>query len=82
MFQVDCPDLAMGRHTKWSYLSEAEFLELAKVNIEALNLALRDVPVEQVRVHVCWGNYAGPHHQELEGAGLEWFGDGWKNEED
>ena len=63
--QVDCPDLAMGAHTKWSHLSLDDFLDVARCNVEALNRALRDVPVEQVRVHVCWGNYAGPHHQEL-----------------
>lgn len=63
--QVDCPDLAMGAHTKWSHLSLDDFLDVARCNVQALNRALRDVPVEQVRVHVCWGNYAGPHHQDM-----------------
>eukprot|EP00434_Breviolum_minutum_P038188 symbB.v1.2.033867.t1/scaffold4270.1/size42129/3 len=63
--QVDCPDLAMGRHTKWSDLSEKDFLDVARCNVAALNQALQHVPVEQVRVHVCWGNYAGPHHQDM-----------------
>ena len=43
---------------------QAEFLDVARCNVEALNRALQEIPVEQVRVHVCWGNYAGPHHQE------------------
>lgn len=62
---MDCPDLAMGRHTKWSDLSEKDFLDVARCNVAALNQALQHVPVEQVRVHVCWGNYAGPHHQAI-----------------
>lgn len=65
LLQVDCPDLAMGRHTRWAELSEEEFLEIATMNVEALNLALQDVPLEQIRVHVCWGNYAGPHHKDV-----------------
>ncbi|CAE7231115.1 PKS40 [Symbiodinium sp. CCMP2592] len=65
LLQVDCPDLAMGRHTRWSQLTDAEFLEVAKSNVEALNRALEDVPAEQIRVHVCWGNYAGPHHKDM-----------------
>jgi len=68
---VDCPDLAMGRHTRWSSLSDSEFLEIARLNAEALNIALRDVPFEQIRVHVCWGNYAGPHHKDIP-ADLVW----------
>ena len=43
---------------------------MARCNVEALNRALQEVPVEQVRVHVCWGNYAGPHHQEIDGPGV------------
>jgi 5-methyltetrahydropteroyltriglutamate--homocysteine methyltransferase len=69
--QVDCPDLAMGRHTRWSDLSDEQFLQVAKTNIDALNTALQNVPVEQIRVHVCWGNYAGPHHKDLP-ADLVW----------
>ena len=65
LLQVDCPDLAMGRHTRWSGLTDAEFLEVARCNIVALNRALEDVPTEQIRVHVCWGNYAGPHHRDM-----------------
>ena len=50
--------------------AQAEFLDVARCNVEALNRALQEVPVEQVRVHVCWGNYAGPHHQEIDGPGV------------
>eukprot|EP00613_Pedinella_sp_CCMP2098_P074214 CAMPEP_0171913182 /NCGR_PEP_ID=MMETSP0993-20121228/11575_1 /TAXON_ID=483369 /ORGANISM="non described non described, Strain CCMP2098" /LENGTH=2101 /DNA_ID=CAMNT_0012547131 /DNA_START=37 /DNA_END=6342 /DNA_ORIENTATION=+ len=67
VLQVDCPDLAMGRHTRYSGLStDAEFVAtVATLNVRALNAALVNVPREQVRVHVCWGNYAGPHHKDL-----------------
>ncbi|CAJ1424691.1 unnamed protein product [Effrenium voratum] len=69
--QVDCPDLAMGRHTRWSEMTDSEFLDIARCNVEALNIALKDVPLEQIRIHVCWGNYAGPHHKDMP-AGLLW----------
>jgi 5-methyltetrahydropteroyltriglutamate--homocysteine methyltransferase len=61
VLQVDCPDLAMGRHTRHTLASEAEFLRIAQQNIEALNHALARVPAEMVRMHICWGNYEGPH---------------------
>jgi methionine synthase II (cobalamin-independent) len=56
--QVDCPDLAMGRHTRWAGLDDVAFTKIAQANVDALNLALRDVPFEQIRVHVNWGSYA------------------------
>ena len=58
----------MGRHTRHSHLTDDEFYEVAAANVEALNLALRlaNVPSEQCRYHVCWGNYAGPHHHDVE----------------
>ena len=61
MLQIDCPDLAMGRHFRYSDASDAEFVRIAEQNIEALNHALARVPAEQVRMHLCWGNYEGPH---------------------
>ena len=61
VLQIDCPDLAMGRHIKYPDASEDEFLRIAEQNIEALNHALARVPAEQVRIHLCWGNYEGPH---------------------
>ena len=63
--QVDCPDLAMGRHTRYMHLSDEEFSVVAAANVEALNHALTGIPQSQVRIHVCWGNYAGPHHLDL-----------------
>jgi 5-methyltetrahydropteroyltriglutamate--homocysteine methyltransferase len=59
--QLDCPDLALSRHMLFADLSDAEFLKIARMHIEALNHALRDVPQDRVRVHICWGNYEGPH---------------------
>lgn len=59
--QLDCPDLALSRHMLFTDLSDAEFLKVADSHVEALNHALRDVPKEKIRVHICWGNYEGPH---------------------
>ena len=58
----------MGRHIKFRDLDDAEFLRNARMQVEALNHALRNVPAERVRMHVCWGNYEGPHHHDI---GLE-----------
>jgi 5-methyltetrahydropteroyltriglutamate--homocysteine methyltransferase len=63
--QVDCPDLAMGRHTQFKDLDLAGFRERMELNIEALNRALVNIPAEQVRMHLCWGNYPGPHHCDV-----------------
>jgi 5-methyltetrahydropteroyltriglutamate--homocysteine methyltransferase len=65
VLQVDCPDLAMGRHLRFPELSTPEFLKIAEANIEALNHALRDIPAERMRMHLCWGNYEGPHHRDI-----------------
>jgi 5-methyltetrahydropteroyltriglutamate--homocysteine methyltransferase len=59
--QLDCPDLALSRHMLFSDLSDAEFVKIAESHVEALNSALANVPQEKVRVHICWGNYEGPH---------------------
>jgi 5-methyltetrahydropteroyltriglutamate--homocysteine methyltransferase len=59
--QLDCPDLALSRHMLFNDLSDAEFLKIAGAHVEALNHALADVPEERVRIHICWGNYEGPH---------------------
>jgi len=66
--QIDAPDLAMGRHIQFRDVDETEFLRHAHLQVEALNHALRKVPPERVRMHVCWGNYEGPHHHDI---GLE-----------
>ncbi len=65
LLQIDAPDLAMGRHTMYRDRSLAEFDVLAARHIEVLNHALRNVPAERVRMHVCWGNYEGPHHHDV-----------------
>ncbi len=59
--QLDCPDLALSRHMLFNDLSDDEFLKIAASHVEALNHALSDVPADKVRVHICWGNYEGPH---------------------
>jgi 5-methyltetrahydropteroyltriglutamate--homocysteine methyltransferase len=59
--QLDCPDLALSRHMLFNDLSDEEFIKVANSHVEALNYALSDVPAEKVRVHICWGNYEGPH---------------------
>jgi 5-methyltetrahydropteroyltriglutamate--homocysteine methyltransferase len=65
LLQVDCPDLAMGRHLAFPELSNAEFVKIAAANVEALNHALRDIPADRMRLHLCWGNYEGPHHRDI-----------------
>ena len=65
VLQIDCPDLAMGRHTEYRELSEADFLKHAAMQIEALNAALVNIPADRVRMHICWGNYEGPHHLDI-----------------
>jgi 5-methyltetrahydropteroyltriglutamate--homocysteine methyltransferase len=59
--QLDCPDLALSRHMLFADLSDDEFVAIANMHVEALNHALRDIDPEHVRVHICWGNYEGPH---------------------
>ena len=59
--QLDCPDLALSRHMLFADLSDDEFVKIADMHVEALNAALSDVPQDRVRVHICWGNYEGPH---------------------
>jgi 5-methyltetrahydropteroyltriglutamate--homocysteine methyltransferase len=65
VLQVDCPDLAMSRHTAFQDLSDAEYLTRAEHQVEALNHALRNVPAHSVRLHICWGNYEGPHDFDI-----------------
>ncbi len=65
LLQVDCPDLAMGRHIQFADLSVSEFRKMAAMHVEALNHALADVPADAVRMHLCWGNYEGPHHHDV-----------------
>ena len=59
--QLDCPDLALSRHMLFADLSDDEFVKIAAMHVETLNHALRDIDPARVRVHICWGNYEGPH---------------------
>jgi 5-methyltetrahydropteroyltriglutamate--homocysteine methyltransferase len=63
--QLDCPDLAMAHHTGFQDLSEQEFLKRAAQHIEVLNHAVRNIPAERMRLHICWGNYEGPHDHDI-----------------
>ena len=65
VLQIDCPDLAMARHTGFQELEEAEFLARAECHVEALNDAVRDIPADRMRMHICWGNYEGPHDHDI-----------------
>lgn len=65
MLQVDCPDLAMGRHTQYASLDVKGFRDKMELHIEALNRALVNIPADKVRMHLCWGNYPGPHHCDV-----------------
>ena len=66
LLQLDCPDLAMGRHSRFKHLSDDEFLHYAELQVEALNHALANVPADRVRLHVCWGNYEGTHINDMD----------------
>ncbi len=65
ILQIDCPDLAMSRHTAFQELSEQQFIKRAQFHVEVLNAALADIQADKVRVHVCWGNYEGPHTHDI-----------------
>ena len=59
--QLDCPDLALSRHMLFTHLTDAEFLAVANTHVEALRAALQGLPQDRIRLHICWGNYEGPH---------------------
>lgn len=59
--QLDCPDLALSRHMLFNDLSDKEFVKVAALHVEALNYAVQNVPEDKIRIHICWGNYEGPH---------------------
>jgi 5-methyltetrahydropteroyltriglutamate--homocysteine methyltransferase len=63
--QFDCPDLAMSSHTGYQDASEEKFLKIAAANVEALNAATEGLPSERMRMHLCWGNYEGPHDHDI-----------------
>ena len=64
--QLDCPDLAMGRHSAYADMDQAAFRARVALNIEALNHAVRNIPADRLRMHLCWGNYPGPHHHDVD----------------
>jgi 5-methyltetrahydropteroyltriglutamate--homocysteine methyltransferase len=65
ILQVDCPDLGMGRHIRFRDVDDAEFLRNAALQVEALNHALANLPADRIRLHICWGNYEGPHTRDI-----------------
>ena len=65
ILQIDCPDLAMARHLTFKHLGDEEFLRHAAAQVEALNDALAGLPADRMRMHLCWGNYEGPHHRDI-----------------
>ncbi len=66
VLQLDSPDLAMSRHTGFQDLSESEFLGRATQQVEVLNHAVRNIPADRMRIHLCWGNYEGPHDHDID----------------
>ena len=65
LLQIDCPDLAMSRHLGLAGMDEKDFIKVAARNMDVLNEAVRNIPAEKMRMHVCWGNYPGPHHWDI-----------------
>ncbi|HUG36878.1 MAG TPA: cobalamin-independent methionine synthase II family protein, partial [Candidatus Limnocylindrales bacterium] len=65
LLQVDCPDLALGRHTQFAHLTLEEFRKVAAMHVEVLNHAVADIPADQMRMHVCWASTGGPHHRDV-----------------
>ena len=63
--QLDCPDLALGRHTQFAHLSLREFRDIAAMHVEVLNYAVADIAPDRMRIHVCWASTGGPHHRDL-----------------
>ena len=65
ILQIDAPDLGSARHNQYQHLSDAEFLKIAERNIAAVNHATRNIPPDRMRLHICWGNYEGPHTHDI-----------------
>ena len=65
LLQLDCPDLALGRHQIFSHLTLEEFRDVAQMHVEALNYAVADIPADRMRMHICWGSTLGPHHTDV-----------------
>jgi 5-methyltetrahydropteroyltriglutamate--homocysteine methyltransferase len=65
LLQLDCPDLAMSRHLRYGDLSLEEFRKIVAQHVEVVNEATKDIPPDRMRLHLCWGNYEGPHHLDV-----------------
>ena len=65
ILQIDCPDLAMGRHSRFKHMDDAQFLRCAELHVDVLNDAVANIPADRMRMHVCWGNYEGPHTHDI-----------------
>jgi 5-methyltetrahydropteroyltriglutamate--homocysteine methyltransferase len=65
VLQIDCPDLALGRHTQFAHLSLREFRDIAAMHVEVLNHAVAELPADRMRIHVCWASTGGPHHRDV-----------------
>ncbi|MDE2841771.1 MAG: cobalamin-independent methionine synthase II family protein [Chloroflexota bacterium] len=65
LLQLDCPDLALGRHQLFSHLTLEEFRAVAEMHVEALNYSVADIPADRMRMHICWGSTLGPHHTDV-----------------
>jgi len=65
ILQIDCPDLALGRHTQFAPLTLAQFRDVARMHVEVLNHAVADIPPDRMRMHICWASTGGPHHRDL-----------------
>ncbi|MGH7073496.1 MAG: cobalamin-independent methionine synthase II family protein [Stellaceae bacterium] len=65
ILQLDCPDLAVGRHTRFAHSSTADFIKTVELHVAAINRAVANIPADRIRLHLCWGNYEGPHHHDV-----------------
>jgi 5-methyltetrahydropteroyltriglutamate--homocysteine methyltransferase len=65
VLQVDCPDLALGRHTQFAHPTLAEFRRVAELHVEVLNHAVAAIPADRIRMHICWASTGGPHHRDV-----------------
>jgi 5-methyltetrahydropteroyltriglutamate--homocysteine methyltransferase len=65
ILQLDCPDLAVGRHTRFAQNTTAEFVKVVELHVAAINRAIANIPPDRIRLHLCWGNYEGPHHHDV-----------------
>ena len=65
LLQLDCPDLALGRHSQFAHLTLEEFRKVAEMHVEVLNYAVADIPSDRMRMHICWGSTESPHHRDM-----------------